>query len=116
MANKIGLILSLFTFVQALIFSGDIIGYQLIISEVLTQTVYLNQLIAQQGGIDDEVYTFVEEKLGGTIECLSNCSPDVGDSLEYVVSKPYYPFFPMVWGNEMAHIAIKRSVLIGYTL
>lgn len=114
MGNKISLILSFVILVQAILFSGDIIGYQMIVSELIIQTVQINQLIQQQGGINDAVYQFVEDDLQATISCVSHCQPVAGDALEYMVSKPYQPILPMVWGNSVAHITIRRSVLIGY--
>lgn len=112
MGSKIGLILSFIIFIQAMIFAGDVLMYQVAYSRLIAESVVVNRQIEIHRGITHEVIMFVEDELSASIECLSGCDGNRGDTLAYQIVQPHHPILAVILGNTYNQLIIQRSVVL----
>ena len=112
MSNKFGLMLSLLIFLEAILIIFDLYTVQLINTELVIGSNYVNSLILKEGGINDEIKLYVKEVMNGEIYLESNNYPGPGQSLTYTIVVKYQ----RIYTNTTQHMSVSRSVLFGYTL
>ena len=67
MSNKIGLILALVIFLESYLFMYDLYMVQLVNSKLVMSSNYVNALIIKEGGVNEEIYTYVEDEVNGKL-------------------------------------------------
>lgn len=112
MGNKIGLLLSFIIFIQAMIFAGDVLMYQVAYSELIAESVVVNRQIELHQSVNEDVIKYVEERLNSSIECLSGCEGDRGDTLVYEIVKTHHPILVFLFGSTYNQIIIRRTVVL----
>ena len=112
MSNKFGLMLSLVIFLEAILIIFDLYTVQLINTELVIGSNYVNSLILKEGGVDDEIKQYVHEVMNGEIYLDSNNYPGPGESLTYTIVVNY----KRIYSSSIQKMSISRSVLFGYTL
>ncbi len=112
MGNKLGVLLSFIIFIQAMIFAGDVLMYQVAYSELIAESVVVNRQIELHQRVNDAVIEFVEEQLQASIVCLSGCAGERGDTLVYEIVKTHHPIFTFLFNSTYNHIIIRRTVVI----
>jgi len=112
MGSKIGLLLSFVIFIQAMIFAGDILMYQIAYTELIAESVIVNRQIEAQQGVNQVVIRFVEDTLDATIECLSGCDGERGDTLSYEIVQDHHPIMGVLLGEGFTTIIIRRMVVL----
>ena len=68
-------------------------------------------LIVENGGINEEISSYVERYADATITCTNNCTPRFGDTYIYTVTTYYQP---IIMSSEPIVITITRGVVIGF--
>ena len=112
MSNKLGLMLSLVIFMQSFLMIFDMYNVQLINSQLVIVSNYVNNLILKEGGVDEEVIDFVEDVMKGNIYLNSDNYPGPGKSLTYTIVVKY----ERIYTKSIEEMSVSRSVLFGYTL
>ena len=111
MSNKIGLILALVIFLESYIFMYDLYTVQLVNSKLVMSSNYVNGLIIKEGGVSEEIYTYVEE-IPARLYLESDNYPGAGEKIEYTIVMDFYRLYK----RSVESMSISRSVLLGYTL
>ncbi|HNX16524.1 MAG TPA: hypothetical protein PKO28_04110 [Bacilli bacterium] len=111
MSYKIGIILSMIFVALFFAFGIDLISIQFVFSNLDAQSVAITYRISQYGTIDEHLIQEIESRYSLEFECLSYCHPQLGDILDYKISRQ---ITPIVISKEPMTIAIKRSAVIGY--
>jgi hypothetical protein len=112
MSNKIGLILALVIFLESYLFMYDLYMVQLVNSKLVMSSNYVNALIIKEGGVNEEIYTYVEDEVNGKLYLDSDNYPGVGKTIKYTIVMDYYRLYK----RSVESMSISRSVLLGYTL
>ncbi|MDD4123795.1 MAG: hypothetical protein VB122_06985 [Erysipelotrichales bacterium] len=108
MANFIGLMLSLVIIFQFVIFSTDLISYQITLSRVYSSISYINDFIVKEGEINNEIKDYVKNNLKAEIRHFSN--EDIS-SISYGIYFSYEPIFKVI-KNANSEIIIEQRVLL----
>ena len=111
MGSKVGLILSLLFVVQLFVLASDIMGIQMIYTNLDAVSVTAGYLISQKGMITQEVVDLVFEEAGASIEQIGDTTPMLGAVYQYRIFKPYQS---LLLKDQLTEIAVSRSVVIGY--
>ena len=112
MSSKLGLLLSLVIFLHSFLMIFDMYNVQLINSQLVIGSNYVNNLILKEGGVDEEVIDFVEDVMKGNIYLNSDNYPGPGKSLTYTIVVKY----ERIYTKSIGEMSVSRSVLFGYTL
>lgn len=112
MSNKFGLMLSLIIFLEAILIIFDLYTVQLINTELVIESNYVNNLILKEGGVSEEIKKYVHEVIEGEIYLDTINYPGPGESLTYTIVVKY----KRLYTNNIEEMSISRSVLFGYTL
>lgn len=112
MSNKFGLMLSLVIFLEAILIIFDLYTVQLINTELVISSNYVNSLILKEGGVSAEIKQYVNEVIEGEIYLETQNYPGPGKSLTYTIVVKY----KRLYTNNIEEMSISRSVLFGYTL
>ena len=112
MSSKLGLLLSLVIFMHSFLMIFDMYNVQLINSQLVIGSNYVNNLILKEGGVDEEVIDFVEDVMKGNIYLNSDNYPGPGKSLTYTIVVKY----ERIYTQSIEEMKVSRSVLFGYTL
>ena len=112
MSSKLGLLLSLVIFMHSFLMIFDMYNVQLINSQLVIGSNYVNNLILKEGGVDEEVIDFVEDVMKGNIYLNSDNYPGPGKSLTYTIVVKY----ERIYTKSIEEMSVSRSVLFGYTL
>ena len=112
MSNKIGLILALVIFLESYLFMYDLYTVQLVNSKLVMSSNFVNGLIIKEGGVSDEIYSYVEDKIDGRLYLESENYPGVGGKIEYTLVIDFYRLYK----RSVESMSVSRSVLLGYTL
>lgn len=113
MANKISFILTCILFLQSLLFCGDLIGYQIALTRISAQSVYVLREIERDQGLNDEIIQMVKTDMNAIISCVkSDCSVDENNLLEIKIEANYTPLLGAVWEVGVPNIVLYRKVLI----
>lgn len=112
MSNKIGLILSLVIFLESYLFMYDLYMVQLINSKLVMCSNYVNSLIIKEGGVSEEIYSYVEDDVNAKLYLESENYPGPGEKIEYTIVMDYYRLYK----RSVESMSISRSILLGYTL
>ncbi|MDD3383893.1 MAG: hypothetical protein WC123_02550 [Bacilli bacterium] len=110
MANFTGLMLSIVMIFQLILFSIDLISYQIILSKAYSIITYVNAYIVKEGEINDEIEEYVRKSLNAEINIIN--SDDVSNSnISYDIHFSYEPIFKVIknFNNE---IVIEQKVLL----
>ena len=91
MSNKVSLLLCMFFLLQFVIFCGDIISYQLLLSKAYTVVTYVNDYVVEKGVVDDEIQNYVAEALQSSIVCTGSCTGSSGSAFDYTIALSYTP-------------------------
>ena len=112
MSYKLGLMLSLVIFMQSFLMIFDMYNVQLINSELVLGSNYVNNLILKEGGINEEIIDYVEDIMKGNIYLETDNYPGPGKTLTYTIIIKYQ----RIYTKSIEEMKISRSVLFGYTL
>lgn len=112
MSNKIGLILSLVIFLESYLFMYDLYMVQLVNTKLVMSSNFVNGLIIKEGGVSEEIYSYVEDDVGAKLYLKSENYPGPGEKIEYTIVMDYYRLYK----RSVESMSISRSVLLGYTL
>ena len=112
MSTKLGLLLSLIIFLNSFLVIYDLYNVQLVNTNLVLGSNYVNSLILKNGEVNEEVYSYVENKMHGKfyIEDESNIAPC--EQLTYTIVVKY----KRLYFKDIQEMSITRSVLFGYTL
>lgn len=111
MSSKVGLILSMIFVVMFIALGVDVITIQYAYSDLDSKSMNISYLIAQHGTIDDSLIRSIEEKYHVTFECIGNCAPFFGDTVDYRISTQIKP---IIVSLETITISVNRSTVIGF--
>lgn len=111
MAYKLGFLLSLFYVVQILAYSGDLAALQSLHSLLDACAITVAHQIALEGSITPAIVSFVQKDAKATIVQLSEGTPQVGEILEFQISRSY---LPLILADSSMTVAVRRSAVIGY--
>ena len=112
MSNKIGLILALVIFLESYLFMYDLFMVQMINSKLVMSSNYVNALISKEGGVSEEIYSYVEDEIDARLYLESENYPGSGQTIKYTIVMDYYRLYK----RSVESMSISRSVLLGYTL
>ena len=112
MSNKLGLLLSVVIFLQSFLMIFDLYNVQLINSELVIGSNYVNNLILKEGGVNEEIEEYVEDIMKGSIYLETDNYPGPGKTLTYTIVKKYQ----RIYTQSIEEMKVSRSVLFGYTL
>lgn len=112
MSTKLGIMLSLIIFLHSFLIIFDLYNVQLINTKLVIGSNYVNNLILKNGGVNEEVESFVVNNIGGRIYLDSPNYPGPGEQLTYTIVINY----KRIYVNDIQEMSISRSVLFGYTL
>ena len=112
MASKLGLLLSFIIFVQAMLFAGDVLVYQVAYTQLIAETIVVNRKLEQHQGMTEAVILYVAENLHAEIKCWTGCEGVRGDQLTYQIQKDHSPILAVLWGETMSKLIIERTVLL----
>ena len=112
MSNKIGLILALVIFLESYLFMYDLYTVQLVNSKLVMSSNFVNGLIIKEGGVSEEIYSYVENDVDGRLYLESENYPGSGGKIEYTLVVDFYRLYK----RSVESMSISRSVLLGYTL
>ena len=112
MGNKMALIISFFFSIFVFLFGGDLIGIEMVYSNLDAVSISVGYMISKKGKIVDSIKEYVAEEAGAILISLNEKSEStkVGDIYKYQISKDYKPF--LIKPNPMT-IKVTRSVIIG---
>ena len=110
MGSKIATIISLLFVVIFIILGADIMSIQYIYSDLDSKSVNISYIISKNG-MNDNVISYIEDKYEITFTCLSNCQAEVGDIIDFKISKEYDP---IILSSDNLTIFVKRQAVIGY--
>lgn len=89
----------------------DTITIQYAYSDLDAKSVTISYLIAEHGNLEDSFIKNIEESYNVKFQCISNCSPLFGDSVEYIISTDIKP---IIVSKETMEISLKRTAIIGF--
>ena len=112
MASKIGLLLSLVIFVQAMLFAGDVLVYQISYTQLIAETIVVSRKIEHAQGVTEAVVNYVSERLHADVSCISGCEGERGDTLTYRVTKHHQPILDFLWGDRLGFLIIERTIML----
>ena len=112
MSTKLGIMLSLIIFLQGFLMIFDLYNVQLINTQLVIGSNYVNSLILKKGGVDEEVEKYVEDVMNAKIYLDSSNFPGPGEQLTYTIVIKY----KSIYTESIQEMSISRSVLFGYTL
>ena len=111
MSYKLGLVLSM-TFVILFFTLGvDLITIQFAYSSLDAKSTAISYKISTHGMMDDSFITGLENQYHVDIECKSNCTPQFGDIVDYVISANIQT---LIVANNNLTIRLARSAVIGF--
>lgn len=111
MGSNIATILS-FIFVALFFVLGiDMLAIQFAFTDLDRIAVTFSYVIAKNATVSDELITSYCDEYNVTFTCLSNCTPRIGDVVEYKLSKQ---FNPILMSSEAIDISVIRTTVIGY--
>lgn len=113
MANKVGMVLSLLLFAQAMLFCGDLIGYQLAISKISIQSSYITRQIESERMVTDNIKLDVKETLNADILCENECQIDENGMIKITIQSSYKPLLIWVWQLGVPNISMNRTIFVG---
>lgn len=112
MSTKLGIMLSLIIFLHSFLMIFDLYNVQLINSQLVIGSNYVNNLILKRGGVDEEVEKYVNDVMNGKIYLETDNYPAPGETLTYTIVIKYQ----RIYTKSIEEMKISRSVLFGYTL
>ena len=110
MGSKFGTIISLIFVMMFIILGSDIMSIQFIYSDLDAKAVNISYLISKNG-VSNSMISSIEQHYQVSFLCLSNCNSEVGDVVEFQISKQYKP---IVLSNEPLTLYVNRQAIIGY--
>lgn len=111
MGSNIATILS-FTFVALFFVLGiDMLTIQFAFTDLDRIAVTFSYVIAKNATISNEFISNYCDQYNVTFTCLSNCTPKIGDVVEYKLTKE---FDPILMSGDVINISVIRTTVIGY--
>ncbi|MCQ2792588.1 MAG: hypothetical protein MJ208_03600 [Bacilli bacterium] len=112
MAKRIVAMFSMLVAAVAILLSSDLVSSQMIYSELDTMSTTVGYYISKEGGVTEEIKTYVKKEINASIYCaMEECTAiKKGDTYFYIIEKEYAPILFRQKGNS---IQVKRSVVIG---
>lgn len=111
MGSNISTILS-FAFVTLFFVLGlDLLSIQVVYTDLDRIGVTFSYVISKSSSVKSEIISDYCDRYNVTFTCLSNCTPKIGDVVEFRITKSYQPIF---MSEEVMNISITRSAVIGF--
>ncbi len=114
MANKISTLLSLLVLMQFLLFSGNLIHYQITVARLYAIVPVVNDYLSYHGEINEEIQSYVTNINHGQMTCIDSCIADSGQFLHYRIEVVLDPIFLLFGDNKARTIIVVQKVLVGY--
>lgn len=110
MGSKLGVMLSLLFFFYAFLFASDFVMIQLTYTSLDALSTTVSYKISKSGEINEDLQTFVKQKINGDIKPVgASSSYEQGSLLGYYLIKEYKP---IAFESEPLRISIKRYAVI----
>lgn len=111
MASKFGLILAIYFIFLSLLLGTDLIVVQAIYSSMDSITTMVSYNISKSGSINEDLKSYVKEKIGAELYCLKGDEEKIykdGETFEYYLKKNYKPISSLT----TLSLTIKRFAVI----
>lgn len=111
MGSNLGTILSMVFVALFFVLGVDIMSLQFAYTKLDQVATTFSYVIAKEGKINENTINNYCDQYNVTFTCLSNCTPKIGDIVDYRLSTYYTP---LIIGNEDMLLVIERSTVIGF--